>query len=165
MESDPAPRLISARGRLLAATLLLAGCGQSADLSVAEGMGPNPKLPPPVSTLFPTVQIAKATGWPDGRAPVAVEGLQVNAFAAALDHPRWLYVLPNGDVLVAETNKPTPPKGKDDGIKSWFMKMFMKRAGAAVPSAERIMLLRDVDGDGVAEVKTAFLTGLRSPFG
>lgn len=159
------PHTITARGTLLAAALLLAGCGDSADLGVAQGMGPNPTLPPPVSTLIPTVNIAKATGWPDGRAPVAAQGLQVNAFAAGLDHPRWLYVLPNGDVLVAETNKPQSPKKQASGIRGWFMKMFMKRAGAAVPSAERITLLRDVNGDGVAELKTAFLTGLRSPFG
>jgi glucose/arabinose dehydrogenase len=128
-------------------------------------MGPNPKLPPPSSSLLPTVNIPQATGWPDRRAPVAAQGLQVNAFAVGLDHPRWLYVLPNGDVLVAETNKPPKPKGKDGGIKGWFMKMFMERAGAAAPSANRVTLLRDADGDGVAEVKAPFLTGLSSPFG
>ncbi len=154
-----------AAAALLGAMLVLAGCGHTAELSVAEGMGPHPKLPPPVSTLLPTVKVAPARSWPDGRMPVAAQGLQVNAFAAGLDHPRWLYVLPNGDVLVAETNKPPPPKGKEGGIKGWFMKMFMKEAGAGVPSAERITLLRDVDRDGVAEVKEVFLTSLRSPFG
>ncbi|MDP8914378.1 MAG: sorbosone dehydrogenase family protein [Pseudomonadota bacterium] len=154
-----------ARGALLGATLVLAGCGHRADLAVAEGMGPHPKLPAPVKTLLPTINIAPAKSWPDGRTPVPAQGLHVNAFARGLDHPRWIYVLPNGDVLVAETNKPPPPEGKKGGIRGWFMKLFMKQAGAAVPSANRITLLRDGDGDGVAEVKEAFLTGLRSPFG
>jgi glucose/arabinose dehydrogenase len=153
------------RSFVVAATLLLAGCGHSADLSVAEATGPNPKVPAPSSSLLPTVYIPQATGWPAGRTPVAAQGLQVNAFGVALDHPRWIYVLPNGDVLVAETNKPAKPKGEGGGIRAWFMKMFMKRAGAAVPSANRITLLRDADGDGVAEVKAPFLTGLSSPFG
>jgi glucose/arabinose dehydrogenase len=95
---------------------------------------------------------------------VAAAGLSVKALATGLDHPRWLYVLPNGDVLVAESNAPPrPEQGK--GIKGWIKKMFMKRAGAGVPSANRITLLRDADGDGVAETRTAFLQGLNSPFG
>lgn len=157
-----APRL---RCALLASMLVLAGCGHTAELSVAEGMGPHPQLPPPASALLPTVNIAPAKSWPEGRTPVPARGLQVSAFARDLDHPRWMYVLPNGDVLVAETNKPPPPEGKEGGIKGWFMKQFMKQAGAAVPSANRITLLRDADGDGVAEVRDAFLTGLHSPFG
>lgn len=154
-----------ARGALLGATLVLAGCGHTADLAVAEGMGPHPKLPAPVNTLLPTINIAPAKSWPDGRTPVPAQGFRVNAFARELDHPRWIYVLPNGDVLVAETNKPPPPEGKKGGIRGWLMKQFMKKAGAAVPSANRITLLRDADGDGVAEVKQVFLTGLYSPFG
>jgi glucose/arabinose dehydrogenase len=95
---------------------------------------------------------------------VPAAGLEVRAFAEALDHPRWMLVLPNGDVLVAETNKPPrPPKKK--GIKDWIAGKIMKKAGAAVPSANRITLLRDANGDGVAELKTPFITGLRSPFG
>ena len=110
------------------------------------------------------MHVAPAKGWPEGGAPKPAEGLAVNAFARGLDHPRWLYVLPNGDVLVAETN--APPKPEDGkGIKGWIMKLTMKRAGAASPSANRITLLRDADGDGVAETRTAFLTGLNSPFG
>ena len=150
---------------LLAATLLLAACGETANLSVAEGTGPSPKLPAPTKTLLPTINIADATGWPEGAAPTPVQGLAVRSFAAGLDHPRWLYVLPNGDVLVAETAAPPKPKGMDGGIRGWFMKMFMKKAGSAVPSANRISLLRDADGDGVAEMRTPFLTGLFSPFG
>ena len=150
---------------LLATTLLLAACGETANLSVAEGTGPSPKLPAPTKTLLPTINIADATGWPEGAAPTPAQGLGVQSFAAGLDHPRWLYVLPNGDVLVAETAAPPKPKGMDGGIRGWFMKMFMKKAGSAVPSANRISLLRDADGDGVAEMRTPFLTGLFSPFG
>jgi glucose/arabinose dehydrogenase len=88
----------------------------------------------------------------------------VRAFADRLDHPRWLFVLPNGDVLVAETNGPPRPED-NKGVKAYFKKRAMKTAGAATPSADRITLLRDSDGDGVAELRSVFLTGLRSPFG
>jgi glucose/arabinose dehydrogenase len=143
---------------------LLCACGEVARLPVEAGMGPNPKLPDPRPTLIPTIKVATATGWPAGVTPVAAQGYAVNAFATELDHPRWLYVLPNGDVLVAETNAPERPK-EGRGIRGWFFKRFMKRAGAAVPSANRITLLRDADGDGVAEVRTPFLENLKSPFG
>jgi glucose/arabinose dehydrogenase len=115
--------------------------------------------------MLPTVNIAEATGWPEGRMPTPVQGLAVQPFARGLDHPRWLLVLPNGDVLVAETNKPPPAEKKQGGIKGWIAEKVMDRAGAGVPSANRITLLRDADGDGVAELKTPFLTGLYSPFG
>ena len=146
-----------------AAMLALVACGETANLSVADGTGADPQLPAPTKTLFPTVKIADATGWPDGGRPAAAPGLQVAAFAEGLDHPRWLHVLPSGDVLVAESN--APPKPADKGIRAFFMKMFMKKAGARTPSANRITLLRDADGDGVAEIKQPFLTGLKSPFG
>lgn len=150
---------------LPAVALLLSACGDTARLDVAEGFGPNPRLPQPVKSLIPTVKIADAAGWAQGGAPIPVQGLRVNAFAAGLDHPRWMLVLPNGDVLVAETAAPPKPKDKGGGIRGWLMKMFMKKAGSAVPSANRITLLRDSDGDGVADVKTPFITGLSSPFG
>jgi glucose/arabinose dehydrogenase len=149
---------------LLAAVLLLAACGDRAKLPVTAGMGPAPELPSPAHSLIPTVKVADATGWPAGAVPTAAEGLTVAPFATGLDHPRWLDVLPNGDVLVAETNAPARPK-EGKGLKAWFMKMFMKKAGAAVPSANRITLLRDADGDGVAETRSTFLSGLNSPFG
>ena len=150
-------------GLLLLAGLLIS-CGEMATLPELAGVGPSPALPPPQRTLIPTVHIAPAKGWPAGATPTAAPGLAVNAFAGGLDHPRWLHVLPNGDVLVAESNAPPrPDDGK--GIKGWLMKMFMKRAGAGTPSANRITLLRDADGDGVAEVRTVFLAGLNSPFG
>jgi glucose/arabinose dehydrogenase len=99
-----------------------------------------------------------------GTKPVAAPGTVVARFAEGLDHPRWIYVLPNGDVLVAETN--APPKPEDGkGIKGWFMKMAMGKAGANVPSANRISLLRDVNGDGIADARFVFLAGLNSPFG
>ncbi|MFG0925748.1 PQQ-dependent sugar dehydrogenase [Pseudomonas sp. CJQ_8] len=147
---------------LIAASL--AGCGETALLDVREGSGPTPKLPAPVTTLIPTVNIAPAVGWPKGMKPTAAPGTQVAAFAKSLDHPRWLYLLPNGDVLVAETNAPAKPEdGK--GIRGWVMGKAMKRAGATVPSANRITLLRDADQDGVAEVRSVFIKGLNSPFG
>ncbi|HXH00841.1 MAG TPA: sorbosone dehydrogenase family protein [Xanthomonadaceae bacterium] len=138
------------------------GC-ESARLSVRDGMGPDPVLPAPKKTPIPTVNIAPATGWAAGTTPTAAPGFAVNALATGLDHPRWLYVLPNGDVLVAETNG--PGKGGIKGIKGKVMGAVMKKAGAAVPSANRISLLRDADGDGVAETRTVFLQGLSSPFG
>jgi glucose/arabinose dehydrogenase len=146
------------------ALLALAACTETARLPVEAGMGPAPQLPSPHPALIPTVNIAPAKGWPSGTTPTAAAGFNVRAFATGLDHPRWLYVLPNGDVLVAETN--APPKPEDGkGIKGWFMKRVMKRAGSAVPSANRITLLRDADGDGVAETRTLFLQNRHSPFG
>jgi glucose/arabinose dehydrogenase len=109
------------------------------------------------------VNIAPAEGWPAAAKPVSAPGTVVSAFAADLDHPRWIYVLPNGDVLVAETNAPPNPDG--NGIKGWITKWVMKDTGAEVPTANRITLLRDADGDGIAETKSAFLVGLNSPFG
>jgi glucose/arabinose dehydrogenase len=149
---------------LLAAAIVLAGCGSSATLPVSAGTGPHPVLPPPTSSLIPTVLVADAKGWAPGAAPQPAAGLTVTAFADRLDHPRWLYVLPNGDVLVAETN--APPKPEDNkGIRGWFYKRFQKKAGAAVPSANRVTLLRDADGDGVAETRSVLLDSLHSPFG
>ncbi|CAI8977454.1 PQQ-dependent sugar dehydrogenase [Pseudomonas sp. IT-P395] len=142
----------------------LAACGETSSLQVSDGTGPSPKLPEPNKTLIPTVNIAPAIGWPDRGKPTAAAGTQVAAFAEGLDHPRWLYVLPNGDVLVAETN--APPKPDDSsGIRGWVMKKVMGKAGAGVPSPNRITLLRDADHDGVAETRTVFLQNLNSPFG
>jgi len=146
------------------AMIALAGCGETAKLAVEQGIGPHPTLPAPNHTLIPTLKIAPAVGWPAGETPTAAAGLAVRAFASDLDHPRWLYVLPNGDVLVAETN--APPKPEDGkGIKGAVMKHEMSKAGAGVPSANRITLLRDADGDGSPETRTIFLQNLNSPFG
>src|SRR5687768_18014910 len=134
---------------------------ESARLPVEAGMGTNPQLPAPTKSLIPTAVIAPAKGWPAGVTPKPADGLAVQAFATGLDHPRWLYVLPNGDVLVAESNAPPRPEhGK--GIKGWFFKRFQKKAGGAVPTANRITLLRDADRDGVAETRSVFVSGLNS---
>jgi glucose/arabinose dehydrogenase len=144
--------------------LALAACADTSSVPFEQQVGPDPVLPPPIHSLIPTVRVAEATGWPPGEMPVAASGWKVAPFATGLDHPRWLCVLPNGDVLVAETNAPErPEEGK--GIRGWMTKRVMKKAGAGVPSANRITLLRDADRDGVAEVRSVFLERLNSPFG
>ena len=147
------------------AALTLAGCNDPQDTVTAEQtFGPSPTLPAPQHSWMPTVNVAKAVGWPAGGKPTAAHGMAVNAFATGLSHPRSLYVLPNGDVLVAETD--TPPKPDDTrGIKGWIAKMIMNRAGSGSSSANRITLLRDTDGDGVADTRSILLKGLNSPFG
>jgi glucose/arabinose dehydrogenase len=148
----------------LVALFGLCGCAETSRLPVGADTGPEPTLPEPTQTLIPTVKVAPAKGWPAGVTPKAAQGTQVSAFATGLEHPRWVYVLPNGDVLVAETAAPErPAEGK--GIKGRVMASYMKKAGSAVPSANRITLLRDADGDGVPELRQVFLEGLNSPFG
>ena len=146
----------------LTMTMILAACGGPA-LPPEAGQGPTPTLPAPEHALIPTLNVAEATGWPAGAAPTAAPGFRVTAFSGGLAHPRWIYVLPNGDVLVAESSGP----GTDEssGIKGWFQARVLKKAGSAVPSADRITLLRDSDDDGVAETKSVFLQGLHSPIG
>ena len=150
-----------ASGVLLAA---LGACGDTAVLNSGEDTGATPTLPEPVKRLIPTVNIAPAKGWPAGGMPTPMAGMMVTPFATGLDHPRWVYALPNGDVLVAESNAPPKPESAK-GIKGWVMDLVMKRAGAKTMSANRITLLRDTDGDGRAEVRTVFLQNLMSPFG
>jgi len=133
-----------------------------AQLKEEQVMGPRPTIGSPRVQSFPTIKVADAVGWPQGAAPTPAAGLAVKAFARNLDHPRWLYRLPNGDVLVAETNSPPREGG---GIAGMVMGYLMKKGGAGVPSANRITLLRDADGDGVAESRTVLLSGLNSPFG
>jgi glucose/arabinose dehydrogenase len=153
---------------LVAATVVLAAaCTSSSAQSVRDeiaGFGPSPLLPEPDQSLIPTINVVKAVGWSAGATPVAARGTAVAAFARDLEHPRWLYVLPNGDVLVAETNAPDRPED-NTGLRGWFFKRYQKKAGGAVPSANRITLLRDADGDGVAETKSPLVSGLTSPFG
>ncbi len=149
---------------VLSFSVSLAACAETVRSPEPIGIGPNPTLPVPEKQLVPTVNVAEAVGWPAGTQPEPAAGLKVTAFATGLDHPRWLYVLPNGDVLVAETNAPPRPESRK-GVKGGFMKQTMKKAGAATPSANRITLLRDADGDGVAETKLPFLEKLNSPFG
>ncbi len=156
-----------ARGATLVAMLgcaFLAACAGTARLEVADGTGPSPALPEPEHALIPTIKVARATGWPEGVKPTVAPGLAIDALATGLAHPRWLFVLPNGDVLVAETN--APPKPDDTGgLRGYFMRLFFKRAGAATPSADRITLLRGAAADGRATLRTVFVDGLHSPFG
>ncbi|HEX6576127.1 MAG TPA: PQQ-dependent sugar dehydrogenase, partial [Gemmatimonadaceae bacterium] len=139
-------------------------CGPSAHLPLQAGIGPAPQLPAPRESLIPLVNVVDAKGWRSGYKPEASNGLRVNAFARDLSHPRWLYVLPNGDVLVAETNAPDRPDDSK-GIKGFFFKYFQGKAGGGVPSSNRITLLRDTDGDGVADTRSVFISRLYSPFG
>ena len=149
---------------LFTVSAAIAACSGPEPLPDKSQFGPGPTLPAPQSSLVPTLHIAPAKGWESGGRPVAAPGFSVDAFATGLDHPRWLYVLPNGDVLVAETN--APERGEDSkGVRDWVMKAIMKRAGSATTSANRITLLRDADGDGKAEVKSVLLDQLNSPFG
>jgi glucose/arabinose dehydrogenase len=148
----------------LAATFFSWHCASTSGFSEIEGVGPQPILPEPETSWLPTVNVVEAVGWAEGETPRAAAGATVTPFATGLDHPRWLHVLPNGDVLVAETNAPPRPDDSK-GIKGWFFKRYQKKAGGAVPSADRITLLRDADGDGRAEVRTVLLRGLHSPFG
>ena len=142
----------------------LAACSDATHEPLPSGIGGTPPLPAPEQSLVPTVNAAKAVGWESHEVPLAAEGFEVDAYARNLQHPRWLYVLPNGDVLVAETNAPDRP---DDakGIKGWIAGKVMARAGATVPSANRITLLRDANRDGRVELQVTLLDRLSSPFG
>lgn len=136
--------------------------GDTADLSIAQVSGPSPIIADPEPESFPTINVAEVESWADGAAPEAAEGLAVSRFADGLDHPRSMLVLPNGDVLVAETN--SPPR-ENKGIEGVIMRYLMGRAGAGATSANRIALLRDTDGDGRADKRTVLLDGLNSPYG
>lgn len=159
--------MLATRSLLVAfavAIMVLPGCEEGAKLPIAAGTGANPVLPPPHETLIPTVNIAPARRWSAGQTPTPADGLKVSSYASGLEHPRWLFVLPNGDVLVAETN--APPKPDDGkGVRGFVMGLVMAEAGAATPSANRITLLRGRDANGMAQVKSVFLSGLNSPFG
>jgi glucose/arabinose dehydrogenase len=165
-EGNPTMRKNQRLAMLTGALLLpLAGCNDPQDTKTAEqSYGASPALPAPQKSIIPTINVATATSWPSGAKPTAASGMSVTAFATGLDHPRTVYALPNGDVLVAESN--APPKPDDGkGIRGWAQKLFQKQAGAVTPSANRVTLLRDADGDGVAETRSVFISGLNSPFG
>ena len=149
----------------LAVALVAVACGEISQIPESETWGPNPKLGDVQHPLIPTVNVAEAQGWPEGGQPTAPQGWKVTPFATGLSHPRWLYVLPNGDVLVAESNKPQSQEKEKSSIRSFFEGIFMKKAGAGVPSADRVTLLRDANSDGVAETKAALIENLRSPIG
>jgi glucose/arabinose dehydrogenase len=149
---------------LVGTAALAASCGSPARLPVSAETGVHPVIPRPKESVIPVINVVTAKGWPNDATPVAGEGLTVRAFASGLDHPRWLYVLPNGDVLVAETNAPSRPDD-NKGIKGFFFKVFLAKGGGSAPSMNRIVLLRDTNGDGVADTKSIFLSGLYAPFG
>jgi glucose/arabinose dehydrogenase len=146
--------------------VVVTACTAPGSLDPLVGFGPNPPMPAPQSSLIPQVGVPDVVGWPAGAAPKAPAGFEVSRFAEGLDHPRWLLVLPNGDVLVAEAAAP-PSQGDETnpGIRGWVQKLLMTKVKSAVPSPDRIILLRDADGDGVAETRTVFAQGLKSPFG
>jgi glucose/arabinose dehydrogenase len=155
---------------VLAGVLVIAGLGTYFGLSGGEaklqesaGVGPTPTIPEPDRRLIPTINIAPAKGWPSEQKPNAASGLSVDALATGLTHPRWLHVLPNGDVLVAETNAPADRPEEGKGIKGFVFRTAQKRAGAGVPSPDRIVLLRDAGNGQVT--KSVFLENLHSPFG
>jgi len=146
--------------------------GDTADLTMAEVSGADPTLQEPEAESFPTVQIAKPVGWEEGEIPETAEGLTVNRFAEGLDHPRVIYALPNGDVLVTLTRAPASESDDDGGImatvQGWVASYFLSEAGAGGESADEIVLLRDGDGDGVAETQQVIAAeeeGLASPSG
>jgi glucose/arabinose dehydrogenase len=146
------------------ALVAVSACASQQTLPESAGYGPHPTLPPPDPQTIPTFKVAKAVGWAQGATPTAAAGFAVKAFAKGLEHPRWLYVLPNGDVLVAETNAPPKPDDKT-GPHAWYAQPFLKDSGVNGKSPNKILLLRDKDGDGVAETQTVLLQGLNSPFG
>ena len=142
---------------------LIGGC--KTNIAKIEINGPSSEitLPKPSSTFLPTVNIAKATYWPEGVKPVADNGFSVSLFAKDIEHPRWMYMLPNGDILVAQSNKPSTSSVQ--GVKGIISNYFMKLVGAGIESPNKITLLRDTKKIGVADVKSNFLSDLHSPFG
>ena len=142
--------------------LALAACGETPSLDPNAGIGPDPTLPEPDYHFFTPVKIASVVGWAGNEAPKPAEGLAVTRFASGLAHPRWLYVLPNGDVLVAESDGPEGPVKR---AKDLIQKLVMKKAKGGDEPGQRILLLRDANGDGVAETRTVFIDKLASPFG
>ena len=127
-----------------------------------QAVGSAPVIPAARPQGIPTLKMPTAKGWTPGQMPVAAPGLRVNAFATGLNHPRWIHVLPNGDVLVAEALTVAP---QVRSVFDYAMISTMRRAAALGDSPNRITLLRDADGDGVAKTRETFLEGLNQPFG
>lgn len=143
------------------AVAILAACAVGSSHPFV-GFGEKPELPAPQTSIIPTLNARQAVGWPAGATPTAPAGFTVTRFAGDLTHPRWLLVLPNGDVLVSEASSEAKPA---KGITDWFANRLQAKAGALMPSPNQIILLRDADGDGVAETRTVFAQGLKRPFG
>jgi glucose/arabinose dehydrogenase len=145
-----------------ASAFALTACAAGREVPVAQTVGVQPTIPEPQTSLIPVMRTPKAESWAAGDAPTAPAGFRVMRFAEGLDHPRWLQVLPNGDVLVAlSSTKPKEPKT----IKDWVMGRVMKRVKAVGPSADQVVLLRDANGDGIAELRQLILQNLNQPFG
>ena len=153
---------------LLVVVLVIVGWwvsrGDPAEHTLDEVSGTDPVLAEPDPQWIPTVRVAKPVGWGADDAPPAAQGLAVNRFAAGLSHPRVIYAMPNGDILVAESNAPARVIA-GGGITNLVAGILFSRAGAAVPSPDRLLLLRDGDGDGTAEQRHVLRTGLASPSG
>src|SRR4051812_40568009 len=146
--------------------IVAAACMSPGSSDPLAGYGPNPPLPKVQHALIPTTGVPEVVGWPAGAGPKAPAGFTVTRFAEGLDHPRWLLVLPNGDVLASESASEASKADKSNqGIKGFFQKMLMKKVGSERPSPNKIVLLRDADGDGVAETRNDFASGLTQPFG
>lgn len=146
---------------ILCLVLALAACGQGAPVP-DPGYGGRPELGAPDSGGLPTVNPARAVGWSAGAAPVAPAGFSVTRYAEGLDHPRWIYTLPNGDVLLAESSTQPQTGG---GVMGWIRNSVQRRAGALAVSANRITLLRDSNGDGVVDERHVFAEDLNQPMG
>ena len=147
---------------ILAIAFYFLSRGDTADIPFDEVVGTDPRLDEPDAESFPTVAIAEPVGWAEGEAPDAAEGLAVNRFSEGLEHPRTVQALPNGDILVSLTRAPAKDEG---GITAWIADLLMSRAGAGGESPNQVVLLRDGDGDGVAETRKVLLEGLDSPSG
>jgi glucose/arabinose dehydrogenase len=139
--------------------------GQTAELSAEDVTGSDPVLAEPDEQTIPTVVIAEPIGWPEGAAPAAAEGLVVNRFAEGLNHPRIIYAMPNGDILVSESNAPPQREVAGGGITNFIAGLLFARAGADVPSPDRLVLLRDADGNGSVEQRHVLRSDLASPGG
>jgi glucose/arabinose dehydrogenase len=146
---------------LLAATLALAACDQGHP-PPKSNFGAKPILPAPAPQTIPTMNVNSIAPWPADKSPMAPAGFTVTRFAGDLQHPRWIYVLPNGDVLVAEAAPELPPVNSLENAVEHYMDI---KNGSAPPSANRITLLRDTKGGGKPDVRTTFLKGLNMPFG
>ncbi len=153
------------RTTLACSLLTLAACGDNSVLPVGASYGPNPTLPAPAPETLPTYNVPSTVGWKEGEGPSPAPGLQVHSFARDLDKPRWLLVLPNGDVLVAESTHKVR-WANTHGFGGWLPSLAQRIGGLfASESPDRVTLLRDADGDGVAELKTPYITRVKSPFG
>lgn len=148
---------------LIAGVIFWATRPDVAELPIEATEGPSPEITAGKPQRIPTVEIADVDRWQDGQMPTAPDGYKVELYADGLDHPRGLFRLPNGDVLVAEANRPEGSGG--GGIVGWIQGLLFKKAGAGGASANRITLLRDSDGDGKVDERHVFAEGLDSPFG